>query len=63
MLVRQRMFINTETAAVTDVSDPFPTFIDPTRRQRRVNGIPIKLRRVDVEINRPGFYFQPDQLR
>ena len=59
VLVRQRLFINKETAAVTDVSDPFPTFIDPVGANGHTNGIPIKLRRVDVEINRPGFTFNP----
>ncbi len=59
VLVRQSIHINPITAAVTDVSDPFPTFIDPRGANGDVNGIPIKLRRVDVEINRPGFSFNP----
>jgi hypothetical protein len=59
VVVRQRLFINRETAAATDVSDAFPTFIDPRSPNGDVNGIPIKLRRVDVEINRPGFTFNP----
>jgi hypothetical protein len=59
VVVRQRLFINKETAAVTDVSDPFPTYLDPVGPDGQTNGIPIKLRRVDVEINRPGFAFNP----
>jgi hypothetical protein len=59
VVVRQRLFINKETAAVTDVSDPFPTYLDPVGLDGQTNGIPIKLRRVDVEINRPGFAFNP----
>jgi hypothetical protein len=62
VVVRQRLFINKETAATTDISDPFPTFIDPRGVNGDVNGIPIKLRRVDVEIgNLPGkpFTFNP----
>jgi hypothetical protein len=59
VVVRQRLFINKETAAVTDVSDPFPTYLDPVGANGQTNGIPIKLRRVDVEINRPGFAFNP----
>jgi hypothetical protein len=50
VVVRQSLRINPFTAAVTDVSDPFPTFIDPRGTNGQVNGIPIKLRRVDVEI-------------
>ncbi len=50
VVVRQSLRINPETAQVTDVSDPFPTIID---------GIPLRLRRVDVTLNRPGFTFNP----
>jgi hypothetical protein len=61
VLVRQRLFINKETAAATDVSDAFPTFLHVKGHNieggEETNGIPIKLRRVDVEINRPGFTF------
>ena len=59
VVVRQSIRVNPITAAVTDVSAPFPTFIDPRGANGDVNGIPIKLRRVDVEINRPGFTFNP----
>jgi hypothetical protein len=57
VVVRQSIRVNPLTAAVTDVSAPFPTFLDPRSPNGQVNGIPIKLRRVDVEINRPGFTF------
>jgi hypothetical protein len=50
VVVRQSLRINPETAQVTDVSDPFPTIID---------GIPLRLRRVDVTLNRSGFTFNP----
>ena len=50
VVVRQSIRINPQTAQVTDVSDPFPTIID---------GIPLRMRRVDVELNRPGFTFNP----
>jgi hypothetical protein len=50
VVVRQSIRINPTTAQVTDVSDPFPTIID---------GIPLRLRRVDVTLNRPGFTFNP----
>ena len=49
-MVRQSIRIDPHTAQVTDVSDPFPTIID---------GIPLRLRRVDVTLNRPGFTFNP----
>ncbi len=50
VVVRQSIRIDPITAQVTDVSDPFPTIID---------GIPLRLRRVDVILNRPGFTFNP----
>jgi len=64
VIVRQSIRINPFTAAVTDVSDPFPTYLDPKNVNSRTGvqettGIPIKLRRVDIEINRPGFTFNP----
>jgi hypothetical protein len=62
VVVRQSIRIDPLTAAVTDVSDPFPTFIHPVGANGQTNGVPIKLRRVDVEIGgRPGhpFAFNP----
>ena len=59
VLVRQSIRVNPLTAAVTDVSDPFPTYLDPVGPNGQTTGIPIKLRRVDVEINRAGFAFNP----
>jgi hypothetical protein len=59
VVVRQSLRINPRTAAVSDVSDPFPTFLDPVGANGQTDGIPIKLRRVDVDIDRPGFTFNP----
>jgi hypothetical protein len=50
VVVRQSLRIDPRTAQVTDVSDPFPTIID---------GIPLRLRRVDLAIDRPEFTFNP----
>jgi hypothetical protein len=50
VVVRQALDINTTTAQVTDVSDPFPTILD---------GIPLRIRRVDVILNRKGFTITP----
>ena len=50
VVVRQSVRIDPYTAHVTDVSDPFPTIID---------GIPLRLRRVDLNLNRPEFTFNP----
>lgn len=50
IVVRQSIRIDPRTAQITDVSDPFPTIVD---------GIPLRLRRVDVSIDRPQFVFNP----
>jgi hypothetical protein len=48
--VRQSLRIDPHTAQVTDVSDAFPTILQ---------GIPLRVRRVDVTLDRPGFTFNP----
>jgi hypothetical protein len=48
--VRQSLRIDSHTAQVTAVSDPFPTILD---------GVPLRIRRVDVTLDRPGFTFNP----
>ncbi len=50
VVVRQSIRLNPYTAQVTDVSDAFPKIID---------GIPLRLRRVDLTLNREGFMFNP----
>jgi hypothetical protein len=50
VVVRQSLRIDPRTALVTDVSDPFPKIID---------GIPLRVRRIDLTIDRPEFTFNP----
>jgi hypothetical protein len=50
VVVRQALYIDPTTAQVTVVSDPFPQILD---------GIPLRLRRVDVSVDRPGFTLNP----
>jgi hypothetical protein len=50
VVVRQALLVDPTTAQVTAVSDNFPTIID---------GIPLRLRRVDVTLDRPGFIVSP----
>jgi uncharacterized repeat protein (TIGR01451 family) len=59
VVVRQALYIDPRDAHVTDVSDPFPTSLHPIGADGHTEGIPIKLRRVDVSIDRPGFTFNP----
>ena len=46
--VRSALFINEHDASATIVSDPLPT---------QIRGIPLQLKRVLVEVTRPGFQF------
>jgi hypothetical protein len=50
VVVRQALYIDPTTAQVTAVSDPFPTILQ---------GIPLRIRRVDVAIDRPSFTLNP----
>jgi hypothetical protein len=59
VVVRQSLRIDPTDAHVTDVSDPFPTILTPTGADGQTVGIPIRLRRIDVSIDRPGFTFNP----
>lgn len=59
VVVRQSLRIDRHDAHVTDVSNPFPTILNATGANGQTIGIPIRLRRVDVDINRPGFTFNP----
>jgi uncharacterized repeat protein (TIGR01451 family) len=50
VVVRSAIHVDPNTAAVTVVSDPFPSSRD---------GIPTRIRRVNVNIDRPEFIFNP----
>jgi hypothetical protein len=48
--VRSRLYVDPSTASVTIVSNPIPT---------QIKGIPLQLKRVIVNVNRPAFEFNP----
>jgi hypothetical protein len=50
VVVRAAISVDPKTAALTVVSDPLPTILQ---------GIPLRLRTVNVTIDRPGFMFNP----
>lgn len=50
VVVRARIDIDPSTAALTVTTDPLPQILD---------GIPLRLRKANVTINRPGFIFNP----
>jgi hypothetical protein len=50
VVVRQALHVDSEDAHVTVVSDPLPTIL---------KGIPLRLRSIDVDIDRPGFTVNP----
>ena len=54
VVVRQTLNIDPTDAHVTVVSDPFPTILQ---------GIPLRLRRVDVLLNRSHFTVAPDVMQ
>ena len=48
--VRQKIYVDPVTAQVTVVSDPVPTI---------VKGVPVRLQRLDVSVDKPGFIINP----
>jgi hypothetical protein len=50
VVVRQALYVDPTTAQVTAVSDPFPTILE---------GIPLRIRRIDVTLDRPDFTLNP----
>jgi hypothetical protein len=50
VVVRAAIFVDPHTAQITVVSDPFPTILQ---------GIPLKVRSVNVIVDREGFVFNP----
>jgi hypothetical protein len=48
--VRSKLYIDPNNASVTILSDPLPT---------QLRGIPLQLKRVIVNVDRPGFQFNP----
>jgi hypothetical protein len=50
VVVRVALYINPSTAQISAVSDPLPTILD---------GIPLDIRSVSLEMNRAGFTFNP----
>jgi hypothetical protein len=50
VVVRQRITVDPIDAHVTIESDPFPTIL---------KGVPLRLRSVDVDVDRPGFMLNP----
>jgi hypothetical protein len=50
VVVRQAIFVDPVDAHITVVSDPLPTI---------VKGVPVRLRSIAVDVNRPGFTLNP----
>ncbi len=50
VVVRQKIYVDPIDAHVTVVSDPFPTI---------VKGVPVRLQRLDVNVDKPGFMINP----
>jgi hypothetical protein len=50
VVVRASIAVNPATAALTVTSDPLPQYVD---------GVQLRLRKINVEVNRPGFMLNP----
>ena len=59
VVVRSQLRIDPNDAHATAVSDPFPTIIDAKGADGVTDGFPIRLRRIDVTLDRPQFTLNP----
>ena len=50
VVVRAALDVNPETAQITAISDPLPRILD---------GVPLRLRSLQIDLNRPGFTLNP----
>jgi hypothetical protein len=50
VVVRQSIFVHPDDAHITVISDPLPTILE---------GVPIRLRDVEVALDKPGFVYNP----
>jgi hypothetical protein len=50
VVVRQAVFVDPEDAHLTVISDPLPRILE---------GVPVRLRTIDVRLDRPGFVYNP----
>jgi hypothetical protein len=50
VVTRQAIFVDRTDAHITVVSDPLPTIVE---------GVPLRLRSINVDVNRPGFMINP----
>ena len=59
VVVRSQLRIDPNDADVTAISDPFPTIIGAKGADGVTDGFPIRMRRVDVTLDRPQFTLNP----
>jgi hypothetical protein len=56
VVVRSAIYVDPHTAQITVVSDPLPQMVDTSQTD---SGVPVALHSVSVNIDRPGFIFNP----
>jgi hypothetical protein len=56
VIVRSAIYVDPQTAQITVLSDPLPLMIDTSQTD---SGVPVALQSVSVDIDRPGFIFNP----
>jgi uncharacterized repeat protein (TIGR01451 family) len=59
VVVRQALEIDPIDAHVTAVSDPFPTVLRVKAANGETDGFPLRMRNVEVTVDRPGFTINP----
>ena len=59
VVVRSALYISPNDAHVTAVSDPFPTIIDAKGTDGHTDGFPIRMRAINITLNRAGYVLNP----
>lgn len=59
VVVRTALFVNSSDVQVTAVSDPFPTIVDAKGTDDLTDGFPVRLRAVEVDLNKADFSLNP----
>jgi hypothetical protein len=59
VVVRTALHVDPNDAHVTAVSDPFPTIVDATGHDGVVDGFPVRMRSVTVNLNRNTYVLNP----
>ncbi|MEA2672881.1 MAG: hypothetical protein QOI92_73 [Chloroflexota bacterium] len=60
VVVRSAIYVDPHTAQITVLSDPLPQMVDTSQTD---SGVPVALHSVSIDVDRPGFMFNPTSCK